>query len=101
MLSALSLRDLVLIDRLDLSLSAGFTALTGETGAGKSIILDGLGLALGGRGDRGLVRAGATQAMAQAGFSIPANHPARALLEQAGLDPVSYTHLTLPTKRIV
>jgi len=95
MLSALSLRDLVLIDRLDLSLSAGFTALTGETGAGKSIILDGLGLALGGRGDRGLVRAGASQAMAQAAFSIPASHPARALLEQAGLDPCPDEDLSL------
>jgi len=95
MLCALSLRDLVLIDRLDLSLCAGFTALTGETGAGKSIILDGLGLALGGRGDRGLVRAGASQAMAQAAFSIPAAHPARALLEQAGLDPCPDEDLNL------
>ena len=58
MLTALSIRDVVLIDRLDLHFGAGLTVLTGETGAGKSILLDGLGLALGARADAGLVRPG-------------------------------------------
>ena len=62
MLQGLSIRDVVLIDRLDLACDAGLSALTGETGAGKSILLDALGLALGARGDAGLVAKGATQA---------------------------------------
>ncbi|MBU1272026.1 MAG: AAA family ATPase, partial [Alphaproteobacteria bacterium] len=62
MLTALSIRDVVLVDALDLDVDSGLTVLTGETGAGKSIILDALGLALGGRGDAGLVRKGAKQA---------------------------------------
>ena len=61
MLTALSIRDIVLIEKLDISLENGLTVLTGETGAGKSILLDALGLALGGRGDSGLVRHGAAQ----------------------------------------
>ncbi len=56
MLSALAIRDVVLIERLDLSFGDGLTVLTGETGAGKSILLDSLGLALGARADAGLVR---------------------------------------------
>ena len=63
MLTALSIRDIVLVDRLDLEVGSGLTVLTGETGAGKSIILDALGLALGARSDAGLVRAGAAQAV--------------------------------------
>ena len=59
MLTALSIRDVVLIERLDLAFGPGLTVLTGETGAGKSILLDSLGLALGARADAGLVRAGA------------------------------------------
>ena len=59
MLSALSIRDIVLIDRLDISFNDGMTVLTGETGAGKSIVLDSLSMALGARGDAGLVRHGA------------------------------------------
>lgn len=59
MLAALSIRDIVLIDKLDLEFGAGLSALTGETGAGKSILLDALALALGGRGDASLVRKGA------------------------------------------
>ena len=66
MLTALSIRDIVLVDRLDLEVGSGLTVLTGETGAGKSIILDALGLALGARSDAGLVRAGAAQAVATA-----------------------------------
>ena len=69
MLTALSIRDVVLVDVLDLDVETGLTVLTGETGAGKSIILDALGLALGGRGDAGLVRNGAKQAVATAVFS--------------------------------
>ena len=61
MLKSLAIRDIVLIERLELAFAPGLSALTGETGAGKSIILDALGLALGDRGDRGLVRAGAEQ----------------------------------------
>ena len=78
MLTALSIRDVVLIERLDLSFGRGLTVLTGETGAGKSILLDSLGLALGARADAGLVRAGAEQASVTACFAPPAGHPARA-----------------------
>jgi DNA repair protein RecN (Recombination protein N) len=70
MLTALSMRDIVLVETLDLEVDDGLTVLTGETGAGKSIILDALGLALGGRGDAGLVRNGAKQAVATAIFTI-------------------------------
>lgn len=80
MLSALSVRNIVLIDQLDLSLDTGLTALTGETGAGKSILLDALTLALGGRGDASLVRAGATSGQVSAVLSLPVDHPARQLL---------------------
>ncbi|MBV9782629.1 MAG: DNA repair protein RecN [Acidisphaera sp.] len=86
MLTALSIRDVVLIGRLDLHFGPGLTVLTGETGAGKSILLDGLGLALGARADAGLVRAGAAQATAVACFSPPAGHPVLALLAEQGLD---------------
>ena len=73
MLTTLSIRDVVLIERLDLSSSAsGLTVLTGETGAGKSILLDSLGLALGARADQGLVRQGAEQASVAASFALPA-----------------------------
>ena len=85
-LTSLSLRDVVLIERLDLALGAGLTVLTGETGAGKSILLDGLGLALGGRAEAGLVRHGAEQAVATACFTPPANHPVAGLLVEHGLD---------------
>jgi DNA repair protein RecN (Recombination protein N) len=74
MLTGLSIRDVVLIDGLDLEIEAGFTALTGETGAGKSILLDALGLALGDRADRGLVRAGAERASAGAVFEVGEGH---------------------------
>ena len=68
MLIRLAIRDVVLIEALDLDFSAGLGALTGETGAGKSILLDSLGLALGARADSGLVRHGAAQAVVTAGF---------------------------------
>ncbi|MGE4045079.1 MAG: DNA repair protein RecN [Acetobacteraceae bacterium] len=86
MLTALSIRDVVLIERLDLSFAEGLTVLTGETGAGKSILLDSLGLALGARAEAGLVRAGAEQAGVTACFSPPAGHPAFALLTEQGFD---------------
>ena len=86
MLIGLGIRDLVLIESLDLSFGPGLTALTGETGAGKSIILDALGLAVGARGDLGLVRRGATQAIATAIFAPSPDHPVWALLEDKGLD---------------
>ena len=76
MLAALSIRDVVLIERLALSLNAGLCVLTGETGAGKSILLDALGLALGGRGDSTLVRHGSDQASVTAEFDLPDDHPA-------------------------
>jgi DNA repair protein RecN (Recombination protein N) len=85
MLARLSIRDIVLIDQLDLAFGPGFGALTGETGAGKSILLDALGLALGGRAEAGLVRRGAEQAVVSAAFDLPARHAARALLEERGL----------------
>jgi DNA repair protein RecN (Recombination protein N) len=86
MLTALSIRDVVLIDRLDLSFGPGLTVLTGETGAGKSILLDSLGLALGMRAESGLVRAGCDQASVAACFSLSADHPALTLLSDQGLD---------------
>jgi DNA repair protein RecN (Recombination protein N) len=86
MLTALSIRDVVLIERLDLSFDAGLTVLTGETGAGKSILLDSLGLATGARADAGLVRAGTEQASVTACFSPPAGHPVQALLTEQGLE---------------
>ena len=82
MLVSLSVRDVVLIDRLDLSFDSGLCVLTGETGAGKSILLDALGLALGNRADAGLLRHGAKQASVAAAFEIETGHPARALLEE-------------------
>ncbi|MCC7049973.1 MAG: DNA repair protein RecN, partial [Alphaproteobacteria bacterium] len=81
----LSIRDVVLIDRLDLQFESGLTALTGETGAGKSILLDSLGLALGARGDQALVRAGAAQAVVTASFDLPPRHALRKRLDEQGL----------------
>ena len=77
MLVQLAIRNIVLIDRLDLAFGAGLTVLTGETGAGKSILLDAFALALGSRGDGSLVRAGEAQGQVAAVFDLPAEHPAR------------------------
>jgi DNA repair protein RecN (Recombination protein N) len=85
MLLGLAIRDVVLIDRLDLAFRSGLCVLTGETGAGKSILLDALGLALGERAESGLVRAGAEQAVVSAEFAVARNHPARRLIAEAGL----------------
>ncbi|CAN7299959.1 DNA repair protein RecN [Phenylobacterium sp. LjRoot225] len=85
MLIGLWIRDVVLIEALDLSIGPGLTALTGETGAGKSIILDALGLATGARAGAGLVRRGAAQAAASAVFAPATEHPVWDLLEEKGL----------------
>lgn len=85
MLASLSITDIVLIDRLGLDLAPGLCALTGETGAGKSILLDALGLAIGGRGDKGLVRHGQGEGAAIAVFEVEESHPVWPLLEEAGL----------------
>ncbi|MCC6983662.1 MAG: DNA repair protein RecN [Bauldia sp.] len=85
MLAALSIRDIVLIERLDLEFGAGLTVLTGETGAGKSILLDALSLALGARGDAALVRQGAEQGQVTAVFDVPLDHPAAGLLAENGI----------------
>jgi DNA repair protein RecN (Recombination protein N) len=86
MLTALAIRDVVLIEALDLEFGPGLGALTGETGAGKSILLDALGLALGARADTGLVRQGAAQAGVTASFDLPADHAAFAIVADGGLD---------------
>jgi len=98
MLLGLTIRDVVLIDRLDLAFHAGLCVLTGETGAGKSILLDALGLALGMRAESGLVRQGAEQAVVTAEFALTPAHPALALLEGAGI-ALEGGHLVL--RRIV
>ena len=99
MLLSVSIRDFVLISRLDLSPGEGFTALTGETGAGKSIILDAIALALGGPADRSVIRAGAEQASVAAEFEAGPDHPVRALLAAHGVGAEAGETLTL--KRIV
>ena len=85
MLVGLSIRGIVLIDRLDLALEPGLNVMTGETGAGKSVLLDALGLALGARADATLIRRGAERASVSAEFAPPVDHPVRALLEEQGL----------------
>ncbi len=86
MLARLSIRDIVLIERLDIEFSRGLAVLTGETGAGKSILLDAFALALGGRGDAGLVRHGAEQGQVTAVFDLARGHPALAILKDNGFD---------------
>jgi DNA repair protein RecN (Recombination protein N) len=85
MLTRLSIRDIVLIDRLDIDFASGLSVLTGETGAGKSILLDAFALALGARGDAALVRQGTEQGQVTAMFELAAGHPARALLAESGI----------------
>ena len=86
MLAQLSIRDVVLIERLDIDFGTGLSVLTGETGAGKSILLDSLSLALGARGDASLVRHGAGQGSVTAVFDVPGNHGAREILRRNGFD---------------
>ncbi|HTE75883.1 MAG TPA: DNA repair protein RecN [Xanthobacteraceae bacterium] len=85
MLARLSIRDIVLIDRLDIDFGSGLAVLTGETGAGKSILLDAFALALGARGEAALVREGAEHGQVIAAFEIGQNHPARRLIADNGL----------------
>ncbi|PLK68953.1 DNA repair protein RecN [Rhizobium sp. TH135] len=86
MLVQLSIRDIVLIERLDLAFETGLSVLTGETGAGKSILLDSLSLALGGRGDGSLVRHGEDKGQVTAVFDVGNSHAARTLLKGNGVD---------------
>jgi DNA repair protein RecN (Recombination protein N) len=86
MLANLTVQDIVLIDRLGVEFDAGLTVLTGETGAGKSILLDAMALALGGRGDNALVRPDAERGQVIAEFEPDADHPVRALLSENGIE---------------
>ncbi len=86
MLSSLSIRNVVLIDKLDLNFEKGLCVFTGETGAGKSILLDSLSLVLGARADTGLVRHGETQLSVNASFILPSIHPVWHLLQEQGID---------------
>lgn len=99
MLCAISLRNFVLIDRLDLEPGGGFTALTGETGAGKSIILDAMGVALGAPAERRFIRAGQAQATVTLAFSLSADHPVWTELEDNGVEVGRDEVLTL--KRVI
>ena len=87
MLKQLAIRDIVLVERLELDFEPGLGVLTGETGAGKSILLDALGLALGARADAGLVRRGADAASVSAELAMPAGHAVHALLAEHGIEP--------------
>src|SRR3954452_8495972 len=86
MLALLSSRDIVLIERLDIDLASGLSVLTGENGAGKSILLDALALALGARGGASLVCHGAAQGQVSSVFDVPVKHPALLLLADNALD---------------
>src|SRR3954470_3496861 len=85
MLRQLAIHNIVLVDRLDLEFEPGLGVLTGETGAGKSILLDALGLALGARADAGLVRAGQDSASVSAEIELPRDHPVLGLLDEQGI----------------
>lgn len=87
MLTHLQINDVVLIEKLEIEFKTGLCALTGETGAGKSILLDSLGLALGARAETGLIRKGAEQASVTAIFRIAENHPALKILQDAEIEP--------------
>ena len=84
MLRGLDISDMLIIERLELSFQPGLNVLTGETGAGKSILLDSLGFVLGWRGRADLVRQGAAQGEVTAWFDLADGHPAHAVLEEAG-----------------
>ena len=86
MLVGLSIRNIILIDQLDLTYSSGLHVLTGETGAGKSILMDALGLALGMRAENRVIRHGENQAVISASFELAPAHPAHALMKAQGID---------------
>ncbi len=90
MLVQLSIRDIVLIEQLDITFGSGLSVLTGETGAGKSILLDSLSLTLGARGDGGLVRNGVEQGQVTAMFDLPSGHQAMKQLEENGISHEGY-----------
>src|SRR5260370_16722642 len=96
MLLGLTIRDVVLIDRLSLGFRPGLCVLTGETGAGKSILLDALGLALGRRADQSLVRPGAEQAAVAPEFVVEPDHPAAVILRAAGMTAPFAPTIPLP-----
>ena len=101
-LESLNIRDMLLIDELHLQLEGGVCAFTGETGAGKSVLFDALGLALGTRGDGGLVRAGCRRADIRAGFVVRAGHPLWGWLDERGIDQddvLSLRRVVLPDGR--
>ena len=87
MLRQLAIRNVVLVESLELEFDSGLGVLTGETGAGKSILLDSLGLALGARADVGLVRSGEDAAAVSAELQLPADHPVHELLAEQGIEP--------------
>jgi len=95
MLSGLSVRNVVLIEALDLDFTKGLTALTGETGAGKSILLDALGMATGARSDRALVRSGTDKAQCTASFTLSDKHPVWMVLKEQDIDFDETEDLTL------
>ena len=105
MLVGLSIRDLLLIDRLDIEFGGALTVLTGETGAGKSILLDALGLATGARADSGFVRSGCQQLSVTAEFALDVDHPVWPLLEEQGMsgggDRDAAGRLALLLRRVV
>src|SRR5271169_6178934 len=100
MLARLSIRDIVLIERLDIDFGSGLAVLTGETGAGKSILLDAFALALGARGDIALVRHGAEQGQVTAAFELPSAHPVRALMAANDIAADDESNLELILRRV-
>src|SRR3546814_15844159 len=101
MLISLAIRNIVIIDKLDLTFDHGLGVLTGETGAGKSILLDSLGFALGNRADARLLRPGAEQASVAAAFEVARDHPPRALPTEQGIEPEDRMVLPRDPKRAV
>src|SRR5512133_2299736 len=86
MLRQLAINNVVLVERLEIEFEPGLGVLTGETGAGKSILLDALGLALGSRADAGLVRSGEESASVSAEIALPPDHPVNELLREQGVE---------------
>jgi DNA repair protein RecN (Recombination protein N) len=100
MLRALEIRDMLIIERLNLAFRPGLNVLTGETGAGKSILLDSLGFVLGWRGRAELVRSGAERGEVTAVFELPPSHPAHAILAEAGIEPDEDDPAALVLRRV-